>query len=637
MKSFTRSAPRQAIGAACIIIISGAGLFSPAHATYPGENGVIISSNIEVGQVLKTTLAGGTAAVLAENASGAVVSPNGKRIAYVDAGSGNVFIRNIDGTGAILNVTRSTAGTASVPTWSPDGQKLAFAWTSVVDTPWASVLEPLGIYTIDASGTGNKRLIYRLNSTPTNLSWSPRGDKISVESNQLLQTINPDGTGLSQVAQKAWTSSWAPDGRSLLYTRYDAGNNELRTYEVNADGSNNRAIPTAEANFVSGVASPDGSLIVGGSGTSTSTLGFVPRSGGNVTPVPVSANFSPVRGPMDWGRVPKTAMAVSQLYGSWRAAAPLAGDSDFYASESAIAVMPDFGEHGTAKQVVAVGPDGRVYHRALVTNWSEGGQKWTPFAVVPGLDASAQGIKAKKVAIAGAYDGSAQIAIVGEDDLLYHAIRFPDGRWTNGSVNGFKRLAGVGGFPNFAARDVAIATTGGNFSSPGSAHVVANGLSVGGLYHCVRAANGTWTAFGSIPGAHGRDTQSVAIAVADNGDAYTTVTQRNANGGAELLRQVRWSNGNWDSFVALGSIPADVSDVALHISGGSRPIARVAFTDKAGSTWYQERGNINVQSAWTGAAVNTKLMGTGSRAVSISDDRKFNDFIDVLVTQAQPQ
>jgi hypothetical protein len=140
------------------------------------------------------------------------------------------------------------------------------------------------------------------------------------------------------------------------------------------------------------------------------------------------------------------------------------------------------------------------------------------------------------------------------------------------------------------------------------------------------------------PGADGRDTKEVAIAIADNGDAYTAVTQRNGSG-SQVLRQVRWSNGSWDSFVPVGSVPANVGDVALSVTTGSSPKARVAFTDAAGATWYQERGNINLPAAWTGAATNSQLMSTGSRTVSMTEQRTEAGVtsVDVLVTQARPQ
>jgi hypothetical protein len=331
--------------------------------------------------------------------------------------------------------------------------------------------------------------------------------------------------------------------------------------EVDANGSNLRIIPTAGALFGFAVGSPDGLQIVGRDDDMKPY--FVPRSGGGLTRVPgvdYVAYFS-------WSRVPKTAMSISSTAGGWQPARALADDVDFYAAESAIVVMPDHGAAGTLEQALAVGPDGRVYHRALQFSSGPGGTAWTPFMPVPGLNGSGQGIRAKKVAIAGARDGSAQIVIVGDDDLLYHAMRFPDGRWTNGLWNGFGRLDGYGsGGSGFSARDVAIAVTASTPTSPGSAHVVASHLTVGGLYHRIRSSDGNWTWFGKVPGAEGRDTQEVAIDVADNGDAYTLVTQRDGNGGSQVLRQIRWNDSSWGSFVAVGSVPTNVKDVALALS-----------------------------------------------------------------------
>jgi hypothetical protein len=92
-KSFTQAARKKAVAAACII---GFGLLNPAHATFPGENGVIVfTAN---GAVQKTGATGFTPTVLAENAYAPAVSPNGRWLAYVDLGSRNILIRNVDGT-----------------------------------------------------------------------------------------------------------------------------------------------------------------------------------------------------------------------------------------------------------------------------------------------------------------------------------------------------------------------------------------------------------------------------------------------------------------------------------------------------------------------------------------------------------
>jgi len=56
----------------------------------------------------------------------AVVSPDGKRMAFVSNGDGNpeIYLMNIDGSG-VLRLTRDL-GNDYFPHWSPDGKKLIF-------------------------------------------------------------------------------------------------------------------------------------------------------------------------------------------------------------------------------------------------------------------------------------------------------------------------------------------------------------------------------------------------------------------------------------------------------------------------------------------------------------------------------
>ena len=218
------------------------------------------------------------------------------------------------------------------------------------------------------------------------------------------------------------------------------------------------------------------------------------------------------------------------------------------------------------------------------------------------------------MAIAGALDGSAQIVVVGDDDLLYHAMRFP-GHVEQRDVAGFARLDGYAGASVFAARDVTIAITGSNFHITRSAHVVANSLAGGGLYRRVRWTDGDWTGFGSVPGSHGLDTQELAIGMADSGDAYITATYRNGGDSTRILA------GSLEQRRLGRVVPVAASGhVKMWRSlspGGSSPIARMAFTDAGGNTWYQERGSINLSSSWSSAANNANLLHTGSRRIAV--------------------
>ena len=109
MKSFTQAARKKTVAAACIITFAGVGLLDPAHATFPGENGVIVFS--AGGAVQKTGATGGTPTVLAENAHAPAVSPNGKWVAYVDSASRNIWV----GTLMALVQFSTSPGTCRLP------------------------------------------------------------------------------------------------------------------------------------------------------------------------------------------------------------------------------------------------------------------------------------------------------------------------------------------------------------------------------------------------------------------------------------------------------------------------------------------------------------------------------------------
>jgi WD40-like Beta Propeller Repeat len=144
-------------------------------------------------------------------------SPDGTRIAFVTfrhdprslvfdgspgaPGSTELYVSIVDGTGQ-LRLTNSTGNEGgptqtgiddndgeSLPSWSPDGTKIAVA--SNRDGNWE-------IYVVNADGSGSQRLT---NNQATDLRprWSPDGTKIAFQTNRdgnnEVYSMNPDGTG----------------------------------------------------------------------------------------------------------------------------------------------------------------------------------------------------------------------------------------------------------------------------------------------------------------------------------------------------------------------------------------------------------------------------------------------------------
>ena len=146
------------------------------------------------------------------------------------------------------------------PTWSPDGQVLAFAvveFERVPDEHEASLSDEVRhnvLYSVRTDGSNLTRLLDMPEvSTIQTFGWSPDGEiaiSYSYRGNRISYTISPDGSDL--VEEPYINLSRSPDGTKILFFL------ERSTYVANADGSNRRelTVGTPAASW-----SPDGSKI----------------------------------------------------------------------------------------------------------------------------------------------------------------------------------------------------------------------------------------------------------------------------------------------------------------------------------------------------------------------------------------
>ncbi|HSP55164.1 MAG TPA: LuxR C-terminal-related transcriptional regulator [Dehalococcoidia bacterium] len=154
---------------------------------------------------------------LAEQASSVDVSPDGSMLAYAFGPIGRhydapvIVVRNLEGGGS-HRLTDEMEYTAT-PAWSPDGGRIAMecAREAIVSFPDAPTpADPVGVCVVDADGS-NLRKILDWGSHPT---WSPDGQWIAfVGGVDGISLIRPDGTGLHQIVAcdcQVMDPSWSP-------------------------------------------------------------------------------------------------------------------------------------------------------------------------------------------------------------------------------------------------------------------------------------------------------------------------------------------------------------------------------------------------------------------------------------------
>jgi TolB protein len=180
--------------------------------------------------------------------TGAVISPTKVNIKGVDYGrlialsmsrDGNAEIYLIRPNGAIVKRLTNHWAIDSSPSWSPDGQHLAFV-SNRGGSPQ--------IYTMELETGALKRLTFkgRYNQTP---AWSPRGDLIAFtgrdERNVFdLFTVNSQTLEIKRLTQAQGHNeepSWAPNGRLIVFTSTRNGQ-KPRLYIMREDGRQHRLL-----------------------------------------------------------------------------------------------------------------------------------------------------------------------------------------------------------------------------------------------------------------------------------------------------------------------------------------------------------------------------------------------------------
>jgi Tol biopolymer transport system component len=186
------------------------------------------------------------------------VKANGK-IAFTSSRDGNNEIYSMSPDGG--NQTRLTNDPANdtVPTWSPNGTKLAFT-----SNRNGNVQQ---IFVMSADGT-NPQQISSPNLSAGSISWSPDGTRLAFNAVAAQSTvsdifvINVDGTNLIKLTKASsqfdsnFAPAWSPDGASIAFVKRSFLSSSI--FIMNPDGSSQARVTEGDRPSWS----PDGSAIV---------------------------------------------------------------------------------------------------------------------------------------------------------------------------------------------------------------------------------------------------------------------------------------------------------------------------------------------------------------------------------------
>ena len=182
------------------------------------------------------------------------------RLLYVEMVNGNAEIMLKSGDTAPQNLTNNAA-TDNFPIWSPDGSKIAFA--SNRDGGGA-----FNIYVMNADGSEVSKITDATAADKGHCqspSWSPDGESLAYQRREgnlsQLFTIQLEEGRVRHIADNAWDPDWSPSGDKIVYCSLQEKGWSLFTVEP--DGAKPTEIVPSDnkAGYVYPAWSPDGKWI----------------------------------------------------------------------------------------------------------------------------------------------------------------------------------------------------------------------------------------------------------------------------------------------------------------------------------------------------------------------------------------
>jgi Tol biopolymer transport system component len=182
-------------------------------------------------------------------------------ILFVSARNGvaDIYRTNEAGTEQV-RLTQNGRNNES-PTWSPDGQKIAFLSHEVGATDNTAISH---LYVMDPDGSGVINLASELDQSVIMLTWSPDSQRIAFVAvstpeggaflGMNIYVVNRDGSELTQVTEMSsgtvgcWSPTWSPDNSQLVYVCRAAM--QVGIGIANADGTGHWGMERGQVNRV---------------------------------------------------------------------------------------------------------------------------------------------------------------------------------------------------------------------------------------------------------------------------------------------------------------------------------------------------------------------------------------------------
>jgi Tol biopolymer transport system component len=179
-------------------------------------------------------------------------SPDGEKIAFASFRDGldneEIYVMNADDGS---NVTRLTDEDAldREPSWSPDGEKIAFVSNrDSIDDSENEEIDNNAIYSMNADDGSNVTRLTDDDAFYTHPGWSPDGEKIAFVSNrdgsgnEIYSMNADDGSNVTRLTDDDANHlypGWSPDGEKIALSSNRVSGENYEIYVMNADDGSN--------------------------------------------------------------------------------------------------------------------------------------------------------------------------------------------------------------------------------------------------------------------------------------------------------------------------------------------------------------------------------------------------------------